>query len=224
MVNTKTLAATPRWLNTIKRVSVNLYAAYQKHKTAIIAGLVLMLALAIYVSPQGFMNLWLSRDQQAALYLQQGKADQAATVFADKQWAAYSYFVAGEYDLAQTMFAQLDGVDARFSEASAHAYMGNIVKAISLYKQVLQTQADYPGAEENLQILEKILANAKPGKPRAIDTDEIDTEKKGSNKKMQSQGAGQQVMSDSLWLKQVQTNPEKFLRKKFQQEYINASK
>ena len=30
--------------------------------------------------------------------------------------------------------------------------------------------------------------------------------------------------SNALWLKQVQQNPSKFLRKKFQQEYINAQK
>lgn len=200
-----------------------LLAAKKKH---IIATIIVVLAISIYVKPQSFINMWLTRDQQGQVYFERGDYEKAALIFSDTKWVAYSYYLQGDFKQASAIFSQFDDLDSKFAKANADAHFGKYRLAIAQYEQVLTLAPDHQGAKFNKDMLEKLLATMvkKPGAKPVDDEGEISFRKQKMDPNDAKDKIVKKSISDKLWLENVQKNPEKFLRKKFQQEYINASK
>lgn len=182
-----------------------------------------MLSLLIYGNQQAFINLWLTRDQQAMVSLQQGDAAKAALTFSDENWIAYSYYADGDFATAANVFAKLDGPEAKFSQANALAHAGQFIQASALYKQVLAVKPQYQAATDNLKLMTEVIKKMKKSSGKKELSNEIARNQKFTNKKNKPT-AIKKELSSALWLQQVQQNPSKFLRKKFQQEYHNEQK
>ncbi|WNC73862.1 tetratricopeptide repeat protein [Thalassotalea psychrophila] len=193
----------------------------------IFTAVILVLSISIYLQPQSFINLWLTRDQQAKIYFERGEFEKAALTFASQKWVAHSYYLNGNFEQAASVYAQFDDVDSIFSKANANAHKGKFELAIEQFEQVLKLQEDHAGAMNNMALLQKIMKSMTK-KPSASD-DELSNEnqvlrkQKGDIEDKKDEPKAKSV-SDELWLEQVQKNPGKFLQKKFQQEHINASK
>lgn len=189
---------------------------------------IIAIAASIYSNPQGFLNLWLTRDQQAMLMVDKKEFGQAALTFSDQRWIAYSYYANGEYSQAASMFSQLKGEDALFGEANALALAGNARSAITRYEQILDTNSEHIGAQKNLAILESFLKKQVRTKSKDGDSEQSDDVKEMSEEDLKnlkdSKPKYENSLSGEMWLQQVQQNPEKFLQKKFQQEYVDANR
>ena len=200
--------------------TVRFYRANLALSFAIIIG---FLALVIYNNQQAFWNLWLTRDQQAMVALHQGNPAKAAKTFIDKDWVAYSFYADGDYQRAANIYAQFEGNQATFSQANALAHAGQYITAAKLYQSVIEQEANHQQAIENLALMEKIISKLKksPGK-KTLSTEIADGQKFVNVKKKTK--SNNRLPSHALWLEQVQQNPSKFLRKKFQQEHLNEQK
>lgn len=210
-------------VNLIRSKLSHLLSVVKAHKFLSSLAFVAMLSLAIYANPQAFVNLWLSRDQQAMITLNQGNAAKAALTFSDKQWIAYSYYADGDFEQSANLYAKFDGVDATFSQANALAHAGQFQLASSLYKEVLVIEPKHSEAISNLKLMDELIKKVKKSKGKKEFSNEIAKNQKftKTDKKTEQEN---QPLSSELWLQRVQHNPSKFLRKKFQQEYKNAQK
>lgn len=204
------------------RVS-NIRKLYQNNKRLLFAFAILAFSGWAYMNPQGFLNLWLTRDQQGMMLLEQGKTSKAALTFNDTQWVAYSFYADGDFEQAANLFTQFEGVKAIFSRANALAHLGQYFKAAELYQEVLTLAPNNIAASENLALMNKVIKSLKKRPGKKVLSNEIAPNLKMNNneKKIVEQT---KVQSSKLWLEQVQQNPSKFLRKKFQQEHQNETK
>lgn len=211
--------------SSVNQSSVNQHSVLQivqQYKKAIITLIVILSAASIYDNPQGFLNLWLTRDQQGAMFLKQGSAERAAMTFEEKEWSAYSFYQAGNFEQALSLFKKQEGDDALFAQANASAHLGQIFKAKTIYQALLKTNSDHEGAMANLKVIEEMIKTLKQGPKKVVELTEYG--KMDPNAKQVSAPKEKiQIPTNQLWLKQVQQNPSKFLRKKFQQEHVNAS-
>ena len=202
---------------------LSMLSAKKKH---IIATIIVVIAVSIYLKPQSFINLWLTRDQQGQMYFERGDYEKAALTFSDTKLVAYSYYLQGDFKQASAIYSKFDDLESKFAKANADAHGGKYQLAIEQFEQVLTLQSDHKGAMFNKDMLVKLLATMvkKPGAKPVDDEGEVSFRKEQMDaKKIKEENASESV-SDTLWLENVQKNPEKFLRKKFQMEYINASK
>ena len=210
-------------VNLINNKLARLLALFKAHKLLSFVAFIALLSLAIYANPQAFINLWLSRDQQAMLTLKQGDAGKAALTFSDKHWIAYSYYADGDFEQSANLYAKFEGVDAQFSQANALAHAGQFQLASALYQQVLVIEPEHSEAISNLKLMAKLIKKMKKSKGKKEFSNEIAKNQKLTKTDKKPQKADQPLSSE-LWLQRVQHNPSKFLRKKFQQEYKNAQK
>jgi tetratricopeptide (TPR) repeat protein len=201
----------------------NLFSLYRRHKLAIISLIIIVLALSVYLNQQAFLNLWLTRDQQGAMLLEQGKPGKAALTFSDKKWVAYSFYADGNFEQAASIYAQFDDKGALFSQANALAHIGQYVKAVALYQSLLSIEPSHNAASDNLALMNSIIKKLKKNPAKKELSNEIAKNLKMSNTDKKPVGKTR-VQSSKLWLAQVQQNPSKFLRKKFQQEHQDESK
>jgi tetratricopeptide (TPR) repeat protein len=199
-------------------------ATLKQYKKAIIAVLILLCATSVYDNPQGFLNLWLTRDQQGSLWLKQQNTERAAITFENKSWSAYSFYQAGDFEQALLLFKAEESEDSLFAQANALAHLGQVFKAKELYQVLLKKNNQHVGANKNLQLMEEIIKQLKKSPNKK--TVELTEDGKMTNTSNQADApkVNTPIPTNQLWLKQVQQNPAKFLRKKFQQEHLNASK
>lgn len=187
-----------------------------------------IIAASIYNNPQGFINLWLTRDQQAMLMVDKKEFDRAALTFSDQRWIAYSYYANGEFTQAASVFAQISGDEALFGQANALALGGDARRAITKYEELIANNSEHVGAQKNLILLKSLLRKQVMKKSNDGDNDKSDQAEEMSKEDLaklkDAKPNYQNNLSGEMWLQQVKQNPEKFLQKKFQQEYLDANR
>jgi tetratricopeptide (TPR) repeat protein len=213
--------------NAIRHKKRAVAAFYNKHKTLTILTFLVIISLSIYANPQAFINLWLTRDQQAIVALKQGDTAKAAITFADKNWIAYSFYADGNFEQAavlyKALYKKMKGTDAQFSLANAMAHMGQYTEAGKGYQSILKDKPHHVEAQANLTLINELIEKMKNAPRKKSKSEEVAGKPKISDDKSKPKERKAHVSSE-LWIKQIQQNPSKFLRKKFQQEYTNANK
>jgi Ca-activated chloride channel family protein len=130
-------------------------------------GWLLSLALLITLQPEtSYANLWddawQTRDQQAQQIFEQDPA-KAAEMFEDPNWKASSFYRAKDYEQAAESFSiDIDASDkeqakSHFNRGNALAHSGELEKALKAYEQALKLNSDFPDAEFNKALVEKLL-------------------------------------------------------------------
>lgn len=221
--NINTITKAPN-INAFAKLSENVKA----YKLRWLTTAILLIAAIIYSNPQTFINLWLSRDQQAMVMVEREEFGKAALTFSNQHWIAYSYYANGEFLQAANVFAQIPGEQALFSEANALAHAGNINLAIVKYEKLLEKNSEHIQAQHNLAIVKELAKNqvkteSKGGQgPSPEDAIQMSEEELAKIKEKQQKK--QAPLTGEMWLQQVEQNPTKFLKKKFQQEYVDANR
>ncbi len=103
-----------------------------------------------------WQDLWLTRDQQAARALEEGRAGEAAELFEDPVWEASARYRAGDYAASAEAFAALDTVDAAYNRGNALARQGEFEAAIEAYEQALAAEPDHEDARHNRDLLRRL--------------------------------------------------------------------
>ena len=186
-----------------------------------------------------FVDLWLTRDQQGRYYFQRGDYDIAAQRFRDPAWKGIAFYYQENFTAAIEMFTQIETADGLFNLANAQAQGQHYVLAVKSYQQLLKQTPLYPGAELNRARVQEIIddinrlsesqqAEAGEASQELSDApqraDGADQQKQRKRREIKQMSA-EQVLSDQkmhdMWMRQIQQDPSRFLRVKFQMQQVS---
>lgn len=190
---------------------------------------------------QWWLDLWLTPDQQGALWFNQGEFAKAAAAYHSVLNKGIAYYYGGEYKLAHSAFMQVQTDLGAYYAASALARQREYIAARKLLRTLAKKQDVAPelksDIEHNLKVIEGLIDEinqASASQANSMDDQETSIElpddqpqtaegadEQTSQDKMQSQNlTAEQMLGDpklaEVWLKRVEANPEQFLRAKFQ--------
>lgn len=190
---------------------------------------------------QWWLDLWLTPDQQGALWFNKGEFAKAAAAYHSVLNKGIAYYYGGEYKLAHSAFMQVQTDLGAYYAASALARQREYIAARKLLRTLAKKQDIAPGLkadiEHNLKVIQGLIdeinqasasqANSMSDQETSIELpdDQPQTaegaDEQTSQDKMQSQNlTAEQMLGDpklaEVWLKRVEANPEQFLRAKFQ--------
>lgn len=192
-----------------------------KNRLKLMTLLVLSLPVWYWQSSTTFYQAWFSKDQQAALYFEQGEFKQAAQLFEEPQWKAYSTYLSGDFVTAIELLGALDNDKAQFALANAYAHSMQFDQALTIY-EFMKNKPEFESiATNNITVIQMAIEKIKNSPPEKQGNEKVLDDRQIVNDNDQEGESNSVVVSDQLWLKQVRQNPSKFLRQKFQQEYAN---
>lgn len=169
-----------------------------------------------------FIDLWLTPDQQGRYYYEKGDFTTAAERFQDPMWKGLALCRKSDYQAALNQFALIDTPESWFNQGNALAFLKRYPEAVQAYVEALKQRPKWRDAEENLRLVQSLI----PPPPKKPDEDEDapslppdsvkfdDKAKKGKKGKMVF---GKEQMAD-VWMRNIQTSPTEFLRRKFEIE------
>lgn len=163
---------------------------------------------------QGFVDLWLTRDQQGHLWLERGDPARAAGLFDDPLWRGIAAARAGRWQAAAEAFAQTDSAAAWFNQAQALARLGRYAEALVAYDQALIRVPGWPEAlADRARVLSLLSART------TVDEGEPSTapgegDEPGEDGERSTQPPAEAEAADA-WLRRLDTSPAAFLRRKF---------
>lgn len=106
-----------------------------------------------------WVDLWQTADQQGTKLLQAGKANEAAHIFANKDWQAVALYRSGQYAQAFQHFNKMKTSDAQYNAGNAAAYLGHYQKAMSAYDKAITLNPKNTDAIANREIIKKLMQN-----------------------------------------------------------------
>ena len=163
---------------------------------------------------QGFVDLWLTRDQQGHLWLKRGDPARAADLFDDPLWRGVAAARAGRWQAAAEAFAQVDSGAAWFNQAQALARLGRYGEALAAYDQALIRVPGWPEALADQARVRSLLsapATADEGEPS---TAPGEGDEPGEDGERSTQPPAE-AEAAAAWLRRLDTSPAAFLRRKF---------
>ncbi|MEY8213828.1 MAG: tetratricopeptide repeat protein [Colwellia sp.] len=192
----------------------------------------LSVTVFIYLKPQKFIDLWLTRDQQGQILFNFAHYEKASAIFNDTRWQAYSLYGAEKFEQSATLYNQYSLPDDILSRANALAHDRRYVKARDLYQSILDNDGNNKGALNNIKIVQEIIdeVNLMSESQKTEDGDSVKelgdepktgdgAEKKEARKQKVDQLSAEQLLLDpklnEMWLRQVQKDPARFLAQKF---------
>lgn len=220
---------------TVKKSTSIFWQFYRARKLQLNIFLLVLIILFSYIKTQAMADLWLTRDQQGQVLFNLGYYRHAAATFNDPLWQAYSYYAAGNFDQAASIYSQFDLLEAKFFRANAMAHARHYVNAREVYQAILTENPNHQGAQENLRIVQAIINEINlTSQNQAVEQGESskslgDEPQTADGAKRQdiipqemTQLTAEQILQDpklnEIWLRQVQKNPSRFLSYKFQQQ------
>jgi len=148
-------------------------------------------------------ELFITPDQQGRLLMARGSCKEAAEVFENPILRGTAFYRNGDFKEAAAAFGQDNSLISLYNRANALLMLGKYDKAIFIYEQLLLLKPDWLEAREN-----HALARARKEKMMPPEDDD-----------QQEQVADGKQLSDqemrAIWLRQIETEPEDFLRAKF---------
>jgi len=222
----------------------SLTAAYKKefkqHKRTMYLLLMILLSVFIYLKPQSFTDLWLTRDQQGEILFYFDRFDEAAATFTNTRWQAFSFYGAERFDQAATLYSQFTTPQDVLARANALAHNRRYVKARDMYQFILDKNPEDSTAKNNLAIVQAIIDDVnrlsesqKPEEGASSKElgDEPQTgdgaEKQEARKQVVEQLSAEQLLLDpainDMWLRQVQKDPARFLSQKFNMQNVSPT-
>ena len=210
-----------------------------KRKTAINLLTIIVLAGFVFLKPQQFADLWLTKDQQGKILFNRGYFDEAASTFTNTRWQAFSLYGAEQFDQAATLYSQFIRPEDVLARANALAHGRRYVKARDMYQTILDKDPENSAAQNNLKVVQAIIDDVnrlsesqKPDEGASKELgDEPQTgdgaEKQEAREQVVEQLSAEQLLLDpalnDMWLRQVQKDPARFLSKKFNMQNNQSS-
>ncbi|QFU23274.1 VWA domain-containing protein [Shewanella eurypsychrophilus] len=180
-----------------------------------------------------FLDIWLTRDQQASYYFQQGEYLQAAAYFESPMWKATAFYLAEDFKSAHSYFMRVDSDEARLGAANALVHQREYIAGRNFYREITIDSPDFTSAQTNLAKVQKIIDdNNRQSESQANTEDEPSQELgdepqtgDGAEEKVAKEFVqktpltAQELLEDDtlnqVWMKRVQGDPKRFLSSKF---------
>ncbi|MDQ6968027.1 MAG: VWA domain-containing protein [Mariprofundaceae bacterium] len=152
--------------------------------------LIVILCLGIQpqtVHAQSWDELWQTKDNLGEVLMHDKKYAQAAKVFENPAWKSSAYYKAKNYTAAEKDFHSITKptVDDLYNHANALAHLGQLDKAILIYKKILESHPEYLDAKANEDLLEKLKKQQSSKKNNSNNQNKKDH----SDHKQQAQGS-----------------------------------
>ncbi len=183
-----------------------------------------------------FIDLWMSPDQQGRYYFDRGDYSLAAQRFENLAWQGMAHYYAENFSAAAELFRRIDSPVGRFNLANALAQGQHYVAAVRVYSAVLDEAPNQPGALNNRSFVQQIIDDINR-MSASQQTEQGQASKQLGDAPQRADGADQkdiaseeieqlsaeQLLADEqiheMWMRQVQADPARFLRSKFQSQY-----
>lgn len=166
----------------------------------------------------GFMDLWLTPDQQGRLAYERGDYAAAAGQFQDPMWRGAALYRAARYQDAIDAFAAVDTPESWYNQGNALLHLGDFEEAIAAYGRALEARADWPDAVANLAIARRLLKEEKDKEQEQQQDpnekpDQVQFDDKGKRGKAGEVEVAEQT--SEMWMKNIQISPADLLARKF---------
>lgn len=163
-------------------------------------------------------DLWASREQQGRWYFEQGRFDEAASVFTDPLWRGIALYRAGRFAAAADILAGVDTAEAHYNLGNALARLQRYPEAVKAYDEALANRPAWTEAQANRALVAALLPPDEADDERDMDeAADVDDESVPGRKRRQ--GKTRQMLGEEevmqLWLARIQTSPAGFLRRRF---------
>jgi Ca-activated chloride channel homolog len=195
--------------------------------------LAVLLTAAVVQRPaprRSWDDLWRTRDQQGRAAFDRGDFALAGERFADPRWRGAACYRAGDLACAIDAWARFGDADAEYNLGNATLRSGMLDAALAHYDRALQLRPAWPAAKQNRALAQQLQdaaiakqrakARRRPGEEGDDDaepttrTDEAEHGAPGQVR-VQKLGPGD---ADAIWMRNVQTDPAAFLRRRFATE------
>ncbi len=201
-----------------------------------LSGVILVVLLfqpaPVEAQTNGFLNLWLTADQQGRYHFEKGNYAEAAQCFEDPLWKGVAYYYSEDYQAAIQHFSRLETAESYFNLGNAFVHINDYKQAVASYDHALEIEPGLAEAEQNRKLVQALLeklAEEKGEKERSepgsqLGADEIViADPDDPTKREETEGEPielqQEMYSDEqlneMWMRRVQTSPADFLRIKF---------
>ena len=104
-----------------------------------------------------WIDLWKTKDQQAAEAFANENHELAASLFERTGWRGAANYRAKNYESAITSFSTTDTADGHYNRGNALALAGNLPEAISAYDVAISRDPEHSDAIYNKEIVERLL-------------------------------------------------------------------
>lgn len=192
-----------------------------------LASLLLILVVPVQAQASGFLDLWLTPDQQGQKLFEQELYLEAAETYAEPARRAAAYYRGGDFESAAALYGAIGGADAAYNRGNALILLGRYEEAIASFDKALAERADWPEAAQNREIARVRFERLRPpdddagGTGGKLGADEIRFDDSGRVDRggtgVEEQGA-QQMSEEAMravWMRRVQSDPADFLRIRF---------
>jgi Ca-activated chloride channel homolog len=181
-------------------------------------------------NPQGFLNLWLTPDQQGRLWFELGEYERASRVFEDPRWRGFSLYAGEDFSMAERYFSQYQDAESLLARANALAHQTNYAAAKRAYEELAGRYPDHPASAVNLAVIEAIIKateempqseddrGGKPGGRPGDGTSSAEGNEAQGAQELEQYNADQLLQDPALtqmWLQQIQRDPSEFLTTQF---------
>ena len=189
--------------------------------------LLLLLLIPVQVRADGFVDFWLTADQQGERLLKQARYLDAAAVFEDPARRASAYYRGGDFESAASLWGALRGPEAAYNRGTALVLLGRYEEAIASFDAALAHRSDWPEARQNREIAQIRMQRLQPPKDDAggtggkLGADEIrfdDTgrvDEAGTDVAVEESRPISDEAARAAWLRRVEDKPAEFLRARF---------
>ncbi len=157
-------------------------------------GWVLSLIFLVGLQPEksyafDWQDLWLRKDQQGQISMEQGDPKTAAQQFRSPDWRGTANYRAEDFEAAATDFAQGDSAVDNFNRGNALAKAGKLEDALSAYESAMKKQDDFEDAQFNYDLVKQLLEQQKQ---QQSDSGESQDQNDGQQDNQQANNSDQQ--------------------------------
>ena len=104
-----------------------------------------------------WIDLWKTKDQQAAEAFADENHELAASLFEQTGWRGAANYRAKNYESAIASFSTTDSADGHYNRGNALALAGNLPEAIAAYDVAISREPEHADAIYNKEIVERLL-------------------------------------------------------------------
>jgi Ca-activated chloride channel family protein len=169
-----------------------------------------------------FLSLWMTADQQGRYYFERGAYEVAAARFENPAWKGVANARAGDYASALDQFALSDTAEAWYNQGNALAHLHKFSQAVHAYEQALQRKPGWRDAQDNLNLVRSLIPPPKKDDDQQVaptaERGETEMEEEGKGKKGTQRLAMDPEKMADIWMRNIQTSPADFLRRRFEIE------
>ena len=163
-------------------------------------GWVLVVLVVVGYQPQpslafDWRDLWLRKDQQGQLSMEQGDPAAAAQEFESHDWRGAANYRSENYAEAAADFASRDDADAHYNRGNALAKAGNLEDAIKAYETAMEKREDFADAKFNHDLVKNLLEQQKQDQNQEGQNSDSDNQD-GQQQDQQANNADQQNQNE----------------------------